>query len=74
MRGVRSEQIVAILDFLYFGETNVDQENLDSFLAIAQELKLKGLMEQEDDINEKEQNRSYEAKLRTITNMNQKPL
>ena len=65
MRGVRSEHLIAILDFLYFGETNVDQENLDSFLAIAQELKLKGLMEQEDGINEKEQNRSYEAKLRT---------
>ena len=53
------------LIFCIFGEINVDQENLDSFLVIAQELKLKGLMEQEDGINEKEQNRSYEAKLRT---------
>ena len=34
---------MAILDFLYCGETNVYQENLDSFLAIAQELELKGL-------------------------------
>ena len=42
-RGVRSEDLVAILDFLYFGEANVYQETLDSFLAIAGELKLKGL-------------------------------
>ena len=32
------------MDFLYFGEANVYQENLDSFLAIAEELQLKGLM------------------------------
>ena len=38
---------MAILDFLYFGEANVDQENLDSFLAIAEELKLKGLTVEE---------------------------
>ena len=44
MRGVRSEDLLAIIDFLYFGEANVFQENLDSFLAIAEELQLKGLM------------------------------
>ena len=47
--------LVAIVDFLYIGETNVCQDNLDSFLAIAEELQLKGLMEQEnDDEGEKE--------------------
>ena len=44
MRGVKSEDLLAIIDFLYFGEANVTQENLDSFLAIAEELQLKGLM------------------------------
>ena len=43
MRGVRSEVLNAVLDFLYFGEVKVFQESLDSFLAIAEELKLKGL-------------------------------
>jgi len=43
MRGLKSEDLVAIIDFLYLGEANVYQENLDSFLAIAEELKLKGL-------------------------------
>ena len=44
MRSMKSEDLVAILDFLYCGEANVDQENLESFLAIAEELQLKGLM------------------------------
>ena len=43
MRGLRSEDIVAIMDFLYLGEADVSQDNLDSFLALAEELKLKGL-------------------------------
>jgi len=43
MRGLKSEDLVAIIDFLYLGEANVYQANLDSFLAIAEELKLKGL-------------------------------
>ena len=47
MRGLKSEDLVAMIDFLYFGEANVHQENLDSFLAVAEELQLKGLMQQE---------------------------
>ena len=43
MRGLKSHDLLAIIDFLYFGEANVYQENLDSFLAIAEELQLKGL-------------------------------
>ena len=44
MRGMKSNNLLAILDFLYVGEANVFQEDLDAFLAIAEELKLKGLM------------------------------
>ena len=44
MRGMKYEDLLAIVDFLYLGEANVYQENLDSFLAIAEELQLKGLM------------------------------
>ena len=43
MRGMKSENLLAIIDFLYHGEANVYQEHLDSFLAIAEELQLKGL-------------------------------
>ena len=43
MRGLRSDHMVAMVDFLYFGEANVDQERLETFLGLAEELKLKGL-------------------------------
>ena len=55
MRGIKSEDLVAIIDFLYCGEANVFQENLDSFLAIAEELKLKGLMGNNDEEKKKEE-------------------
>ena len=51
MRALKSEDLIAILDFLYFGEANVFQENLHSFLLLAQELKLKGLTTVADEIN-----------------------
>ena len=40
LRGFQSKDFVCILDFLYFGEANVYQEDLDSFLAIAEEIQL----------------------------------
>ena len=48
LRGMKAEDVSAILDFLYFGEANVSQENLESFLAIAEELQLKGLTGQKE--------------------------
>ena len=44
IRGLNSKDLVAMIDFLYFGEANIYQENLDSFLAVAEEFQLKGLM------------------------------
>ena len=49
MRGMKSDDLLAIVDFLYRGEANVFQENLDSFLAVAEELQLKGLMGKSDE-------------------------
>ena len=43
MRGVKPENLMAMVDFLYYGEANVHQINLDSFLALAEDLQLKGL-------------------------------
>ena len=48
MRGVKSNDLLSIVDFLYCGKANVYQENLDSFLAIAGELQLKGLTTKDD--------------------------
>ena len=43
MRGVSSESLIAIIDFLYHGEANILNDNIDPFLALAEELRLKGL-------------------------------
>ena len=43
MRGVKSEDLAAIVDFLYLGEAKINHDRLDAFLALAEELKLKGL-------------------------------
>ena len=43
MRGLKAEALVAMVDFLYSGEANVNQESLDTFLSLAEELRLKGL-------------------------------
>ena len=58
MRGIKSENLLAIVDFLYCGEANVYQENLDSFLAIAEDLRLKGLMGQTENVEKKTGNTS----------------
>ena len=54
MRGMKRGDLDAIVDFLYYGEANVYQENLDAFLALAEELKLKGLSG--EDVGEKTAN------------------
>ena len=49
MKGIKHEILLAVVDFLYLGEANVFQESLDSFLEVAEELRLKGLMGQTED-------------------------
>ena len=46
LKGFASKDFASILDFLYFGEAKVYQVDLDSFLALAEEIKLKGVTEQ----------------------------
>ena len=44
-QGVKLNNLQSVLDFMYTGEANVAQEELNSFLAVAEELKIKGLTE-----------------------------
>eukprot|EP00088_Acartia_fossae_P061775 TRINITY_DN7431_c0_g1_i1.p1 TRINITY_DN7431_c0_g1~~TRINITY_DN7431_c0_g1_i1.p1 ORF type:complete len:377 (+),score=102.19 TRINITY_DN7431_c0_g1_i1:34-1164(+) len=43
LRGVRLKELEAIIHFMYNGEVNVLQENLNEFLLVAEDLKIKGL-------------------------------
>ena len=53
MRGMKAEDLKIIVDFIYQGEVNILQENLENFLALADELQLRGLcgQGQTDDIS-----------------------
>ena len=47
MKGITMEDLELILKFLYFGEVEICQKNLDDFLEIANELKIVGLTRNE---------------------------
>jgi len=43
LKGVKYTDLQAVLNFMYHGEVNVAQEELNSFLAVAEDLRVKGL-------------------------------
>ena len=43
MKGVNAGIMKYIIDFMYYGEVNIFQDELEVFLELAQEFKLKGL-------------------------------
>ena len=47
MRGCDLQDLTSVVDFLYKGEVDLLPEKLDSFLALAQDLKIKGLPQKE---------------------------
>ena len=43
LKGVKYKELVSVLNFMYMGEVNVAQDDLNSFLAVAEDLRVKGL-------------------------------
>ena len=43
LSGVKFKDLDAVLSFMYLGQVNLAQEDLNSFLAVAEELEVKGL-------------------------------
>ena len=43
MKGVRFTDLESVLDFMYHGEVNIAQDDLNNFLAVAEDLRVKGL-------------------------------
>eukprot|EP00092_Neocalanus_flemingeri_P012017 GFUD01012954.1.p1 GENE.GFUD01012954.1~~GFUD01012954.1.p1 ORF type:complete len:406 (-),score=106.77 GFUD01012954.1:124-1341(-) len=43
IKGVKYKELLSVLNFMYMGEVNVAQDELNSFLAVAEELRVKGL-------------------------------
>ena len=66
MRGIKSGDLSAVVDFLYHGEAKVFEEDLDSFLTIAEEFQLMGLMKEPDEKvfgGKEDQNESFASVL-----------
>ena len=47
--GVSSAELQCVLDYIYQGEVQIYQEQLDRFLVVAQRLQLEGLTSQDED-------------------------
>jgi len=58
LKGVKYADLTAVLNFMYHGEVNVAQEELNSFLAIAEDLKVKGLTQNKSEDGVKKQTRT----------------
>jgi len=43
LKGIHLKELQAVLNFMYHGEVNVAQDSLNNFLAVAEELAVKGL-------------------------------
>ena len=56
LKGVKYTELQSVLNFMYLGEVNVAQEELNSFLSVAEDLRVKGLT----------QNSSGEGAIKTI--------
>ena len=55
--GITSNDLLSIMDYIYNGEVQIFQDNLDRFLTVAQRLKLEGLLGN----NEEQENHTEES-------------
>jgi len=51
LKGVEFSDLQAVLNFMYHGEVNVAQEELNSFLSVAEDLQVKGLTQNNSSSN-----------------------
>ena len=49
LRGISKSDLQYILDFIYHGEVSVSQNQLNNFLSVAEDLKIKGLTQSQND-------------------------
>jgi len=55
LKGVRFTDLKSVLNFIYNGEVNVAQEELNSFLSVAEDLRIKGLTQSPSDTDASKQ-------------------
>jgi len=72
LKGVKYAEILSILNFMYHGEVNVAQDELNSFLAVAEELRVKGLTQNTQETS-KQQKTEHQAKMPTPRRVREPP-
>jgi len=63
LKGVKYADLVSVLNFMYHGEVNVAQEELNSFLAVAEDLKVKGLTQNNSEAQKSKSNVIDDSKI-----------
>ena len=67
--GVSSQNIGFILDYIYYGEVNIYQEHLDSFLESAQKLEISGLIGNNQDSSDTENQTLHQNQMQQTNKM-----
>ena len=66
MKGIKSDNLLAMIEFFYKGEADVSQENLEGFLALADEMRLKGLQRPDESHEILDQPQNIQPQKQTI--------
>ena len=61
VKGVKLTHLESVLNFMYHGEVSIAQEELNSFLEVAEELKVKGLTQTKSSENQTQKTRHSES-------------
>eukprot|EP00092_Neocalanus_flemingeri_P061996 GFUD01074719.1.p1 GENE.GFUD01074719.1~~GFUD01074719.1.p1 ORF type:complete len:264 (+),score=71.13 GFUD01074719.1:55-792(+) len=61
LKGVKTQNLRSLLDFMYLGKTNVAQDQVETFLTLGEELGVKGLVRTNDSESDKKQFRDEDA-------------
>jgi len=72
LKGVKYQELLSVLNFMYMGEVNVAQEELNSFLAVAEELRVKGLTQNSSE-SSKQREPTQRSEIQTSKRMRPAP-
>jgi len=74
IRGSSKKNLSALLDFMYSGEASVQSEELENFMKLANDFKVKGLFEEITDISKIGQSQNEELTTRDVDETTDKEL
>ena len=68
----RYTDLLAVINFMYLGEVNVAQDDLNSFLAVAEDLKIKGLTQKHSEHAPKNSTKENQIETQTSSRLDSK--